>query len=62
MVELDVLQLPFILFPSTLYDLIEAIDDRAGPGEEGVIVEALSDLMRSGTIKSVNGHGNPRRI
>jgi hypothetical protein len=47
---------------STLYDLIEAVSDEAEPGEEGLIVEAVQDLMRSGKIKWVRGNRNLKQI
>ena len=47
---------------STLYDLIAAISDEAEPGEEGLILEAVLGLMKSGKIKWVHGHRDRRRI
>ena len=47
---------------SSLYDLIEAIIDEAEPSEEGLIVEAVLNLMRSGQIKWGSRHRNSKLI
>jgi hypothetical protein len=47
---------------STLYDLIEVISDETEPGEEGLMVRAVLDLLKSGRIKWVNGNRELRRI
>jgi len=47
---------------STLYDLIEAISEEVPSGEEGLIVEAVLNLMRSDQIKWVSRHRNSKPI
>ena len=41
----------------TLYDLIEVIHNETEPGEEGLIVWAVLDLLRSGKVKWKSGRG-----
>ncbi len=38
-------------YSSTVYNLIEAINGEVEPGEEGLIVWAVLDLLRSSKIK-----------
>lgn len=38
---------------TTLYELIEAIGEEVGDGEDALVVAAVVDLMRSGRIKSL---------
>jgi hypothetical protein len=51
-----------VMTTSSLYELIEAISDEAESGEEGLIVWAVLDLLKSGRIKWVNWNRDLRRI
>jgi hypothetical protein len=42
-------------FPITLYDLITAIQDVAGPEDDGLVVATVRHLLRSGQL---TGRGN----
>jgi hypothetical protein len=52
--------------PLTLYDLITAIQDVVGPGEDGLVVAIVRHLLRSGRLtgpgpESGGAHRSPKR-
>jgi len=38
---------------TTLYDLIAAVSDAAGPGEDALVVATVSSLLESGNVECV---------
>jgi hypothetical protein len=48
--------------PTTLYDLIAALQDAAGPGEDTLVVAAVAHLMRSGRLTWWPNRPHSRRV
>jgi hypothetical protein len=47
---------PSTTVTTTLYDLIETIDNEVPPGEEGLVTAVVADLLNSRRIRFI---GNP---
>ncbi len=47
---------------TTLYELIEAIDEEVEPGEEWLVVKTVSHLLNTGSVTFFNDFSNGNEI
>lgn len=50
---------PATVITTTLYDVVEAVQEEVSPGEEGLVTEVVTDLFNTGRIQLVDDAKGP---
>lgn len=50
---------PATVITTTLYDVVEAVQEEVSPGEEGLVTEVVANLFNSGRIQLADNAKGP---